>query len=153
MDKEYNYYAKKYWIAWFMIITVFTTGNIFNIFLLRDIPFDILFFGLFLLIGIIGIINQARLLNYLKKNHYEKWEYLTTTPLLGSGNSNGFRMLEFFLSRDTLNDPIVTKLTSEVKYIILLQIVHFFSIPIFFLGLNILYSETGFNAKLNSIIM
>jgi len=152
LDKEYKSYANICWILWFIFITAFVTGNIFKIYLLKDIPFDIFMFGLFIIVGVFYSVSHMRLLNYLKKNHYEKWKELTTTLYFGSGSTNGMRVMDFLDSKETLDDSIVSKLKSECKKIILLSIVHAISFIVLFLGLNFLRA-TGFNAPLKYFFM
>jgi len=136
MNKEYKSYSKIYWILWFILIMLFFLGKIFKIYLLKDIPFFGYFFVItFSFIMIIGLVSNGKLLNYLKKNHYEKWEELTTIQYLGSGLSNGFRLRKFLKSKETLNDPIVEKLKNECKSVLLLTITHIF---LFFLLLPLL---------------
>ena len=134
--------SRTYWKLWFIIIIVFTVGNIFNIYLLRDIPWDILFFGLFIILAVIGSLKSSKLENYIKENHYEKWEEFY----------NGKNTDKFSSSKEYY-DSIEAELDSEVKWTLILILVHFFSTPIFFIGLNVLYSETGFNAKLKYILL
>ena len=74
---------------------------------------------------IIGSIDDAKFSAYLKKNHYAKWEEITTIPYLGSGCRNVFREIKFLFSKDTLNDPILAKLKSESKSILSLLMVNF----------------------------
>ena len=143
MNIEYKSYANRYWILWIILITVFFTGNIFKIYLLKDIPFVIFFFGILIILGVINLVYNIKLLNYLKKNHYEKWEELTTIPGFGSGFSNGFRQFGFLFSNETLEDPIVAKLKNGYRTIALLIIVHFFLIPIFF-ALSVILHIKGF---------
>ena len=143
MDKEYKSYAGIYWKLWFIFIIVFLVGNIFKIYLLRDIPFDISFFGIFIILGVINAVECMKLEKYLEKNHYEKWKELSTS---------GKRSREFLSSKDTLNDPMVAYLKSECNKIWLLVIVHFITIAILFVGLNFL-STTGFNARPKYLFM
>ena len=138
MDKEYKSNSKIYLKTWLVLITIYLLGNLFKIYLLKDIPWDIFFIGIFIFLGKFGSLKDAKLQNYLKKNHYEIWkkEYY-----------NGEKREESF------DDPFVSKLESELRTIGLLCLMHFFSAVISFGGLNILKNATGFNAPLKYILM
>ena len=124
MNKEYKSYSGIYWKLWFVFVIVFFLGKIFKIYLLKDIPFDIFFFGVWMILVIIYAVANLIMSNYLEKNHPEKWSSLI----------KGFQGFKFILSKETFNDPILSKLKNEVKKTYLLCIVHFFSFPIYFIS-------------------
>jgi len=139
MDNKYKFYANMYWKLWFVLISAYFLGKIFKIYLLKDITYIPYFSGIFIILGIIHAVSGVKFSNYLKKNHYEKWKELNTIPGLGLGFSNGVRQIDFFFSKDSLNDPIVIKFKSECKKIMLLTLVHFILMPIFLVVLTVLH--------------
>ena len=118
-----------------MFIAIFLVGNIFKIYLLKDIPNNLSFFGIFVILGVINLVNERKLDNYIEKNYPEKWDVLTPSPFLNKhyppSRLSGKRARKFLFSKETFNDPIVAYLKNELKKSFLLLIVHFFSIPIF----------------------
>jgi len=74
--------------------------------------------GGFILFGLLGIRTswlQYKLLVYLRENHFEKWEKLTTILGFGPGLSNGFRGIPFLYSKDDLDDPDVRRLKVKIR--------------------------------------
>ena len=125
MNTEYKSYARVCWRLWFILFIGFFLGKIFKIHILKGIPFFLYWFVItFSFVIVIALIAQGKLLNYLKKNHYEKWEEITTIPNLGSGLYNGPRLSKFLKSEYILNDPTLVKLKSEFDSIYLLTIIH-----------------------------
>jgi len=142
MYKEYKSYSRIYWISWFILTSVFVSGKIFKIYLLKDIPFNIYFVGIFFVLIVIHAVVGVKLINYLEKNHSEKWDELTAIPFLnkhfGQVRWSGYRVIKFLYSKEAFNDPILFKLKDEKKKIFLLCIVHFIFIPILIVVLAIL---------------
>jgi hypothetical protein len=124
-DNEYKPSTKKYWIAWFILMTVNLLCAVFKIYPIDPIEyfFKIWFVISFILIVIYGVY-YAKLMNYLEKKHFEKWIELTDFSFFMLGFDRASKMSEFFKSKETLNDPIVAKLKSEVKSTWLLIMVH-----------------------------
>ena len=77
----------------------------------------------------INFYEGDRLIEYLRKNHHDKWEEVTTVPLLGSGCCNNFRTFEFIFSKDDLDDPNIVVLKSMSKKLLALTLTVFFSFP------------------------
>ena len=142
MNIENKSYANICWKWWFVLGIVFFLGKNFKIYLLKDIPFGAFFFFVFMILIVIYGVAGWRMSNYLQKNHSEKLLSL----------SKGFQGIKFFFSKEAFNDPILSELKNEAKKIFLLCMVHFFSAPFFFVGLNIL-NVTGINAKFKSLFM
>jgi len=67
----YKCYSKMFLVSWCVFIIIFLSGNIFQIYLLKDIPFDITFFGIWIIIILLMFEYYMKLRNYLKKEHYE----------------------------------------------------------------------------------
>ena len=112
-------------------------GLIFKIYRVRDIPWPECWFAICIILMVIATVANWKLLSYLKKSHYEKWEEITTIPGLGPGNHNGFRAMKFLKSKDTLNDPVLEKLIGECKSILLLTIMQYF-MPLLLLPLSVI---------------
>ena len=159
MDKEYKSYSWIYWISWIILIILsfitFFLGKIFKIYFLQDIPlimfFFVFFMILFIFLGVFYNVTHARLLSYLKKNHYEKWKELTTIQHLGSGYYNGKRIRKFLYSKETLNDSIISILKNEYKSIVLLCFVNFFTIA-FIITISIILLINGFISPVNFLL-
>ena len=135
-DKEYKSSTKKYWIAWFILMAVNLLCTIFKIY--PEEYFDIILFVIFFILMALYCVYYVKLMNYLEKNHFEKWIELTDFSFFKMGFDRQFRMNRFFKSKETLNDPIVAKLKSEVDSTGLLLFVHAGSGVIFFLSLFLL---------------
>ena len=127
IKKEYKSYAKIYWIVWLIFSIAYLLGVLFNIYSFKEQ----IIISWFFILGGIKWVYYMKLLNYLEKNHYEKWKELTTCPVLGPGFNNYSRMGKFFDSQETFDDPIVSKLKNEYKKVALLLFVHFLSMPTF----------------------
>jgi len=131
MNNEYKFYSNIYWVLWSIFIIIFLLGNIFKIYIFKNIPFES-FFGIFFILEIIRVFNRMKLKGYLEKNHHEKWNELFNST------TNEFHIIKFFYSKDPSDDLVLTKLKSECKKTFLLSLTHAFSIPIFFIGLRVL---------------
>jgi len=121
------------------LIIIFFVGKILKIPLLSQLPFIPYFFCIYLFICIINVVDGIRLMNYIKENHFEKWEDLTSLPFMGSGNANGFKAIKFVFLSDNFQDEILLKLKNNHKKLIILAIVAFISIPISLLILVLLH--------------
>jgi hypothetical protein len=64
-------------------------------------------------IMVLNMMESSRLMAYLKKHHYKKWEDLTYIPWLGKNGSNGFRTLPWLYSPDDLGDQELAALKEE----------------------------------------
>lgn len=71
-------------------------------------------------------------MNYIKKHHRTKWNYLTYVPLWGFGGRNGFRTIPFIYSKDDLGDPNVAELKKSYRSFLKLMLTVFFTTPILF---------------------
>lgn len=98
---------------------------------------------LFCICGLAGIgvlIIQYQLSSYLKKHHRAKWEYITSVgKIFGPGGRNSFRALDFLMSPDTLDDPIVEKLKKRTRYAILVLIVLWGAFPVLVIAIGFAY--------------
>jgi len=130
-------YIKLYWLVWlflvsallvtrFAIIKTYNEDALFNLFLVYIGPTWLALMGL-------NFFEGRRLMSYLRRHHYEKWEYLTYVPGFGSGGVNSFRSLPFLLSGDGLNDPHVKRLKSNYRRFAVLILTVFLSSPILFI--------------------
>ena len=131
-DNEYKPSTKKYWIAWFIVMTVNLLCVVFKIYPIEY--FFKIWFVIFFILGVIYCVYDVKLMKYLEKNHFEKWIELTDFSFFKMGFDRYFKMRRFFKSKETLNDPIVAKLKSEVDSTGLLILVHGLSLPVIFIG-------------------
>ena len=125
-EKEYKCYSKVFLILWCVFIITFFLGNNFQIYLLKDMPGDESFFGILIIMVVILAFYDSKLDNYLEKNYHEKWKEINVSE----GFTNPSRVFEFLYLKDSLNDPIVTKLKRAVIQQHILVLVHFFIMPI-----------------------
>ena len=100
-----------YWLIWsittILLITVkflfrdfFTEDNSFILFTVYAIP-------TWLWIIFLNFSISHNLMNYLKTNHYAKWNELTYIKILCCNGNNSIATLKFLFSKDYLNDPQV----------------------------------------------
>ena len=133
IEKEHRSYVKIYWIIWIVWIIfhiAYFLGVLFGIYPFKE-QIIISWVVIFFILGGIKWVHYMKLLNYLEKNHYEKWKELNTFPVLGSGFINNIRFGDFLFSEETFDDPVVTKLKKECNKITFLFLVHFLSFPTF----------------------
>lgn len=81
----------------------------------------------------LNVTEGRRLMEYLKDNHYEKWEEMTYVPGLGSGLTNSLRSLPFIRSKDDLGDPEVMRLKQNYRSIRKLALTVFYTYPLVFI--------------------
>jgi hypothetical protein len=124
-------HIKAYWVSWIVYIII--------LFLIKDFfkgnsgddagaMFGIILFPLVLAWGISEYEN-LRFMNYLKENHLEKWVQITT--VFGySGGHNWFKTLEFILSSDDLNDPMLKYMKSIERKFTFFFLSVVFSMPV-----------------------
>ena len=136
-NSQIKSYVAIYWRVWSVLVALLLVIR----FLIYDGYNEDRFFLLFtfyaiptwLAIMILGFYEGHRLMEYLKMNHREKWEYLTYVPLFGPGGVNGFRSLPFLFSKDDLGDNIVLELKKNYRKFIKLALAVFFTLPFLFL--------------------
>jgi len=89
-------------------------------------------------IVVLNAIEGHRLMEYLKHNHRQKWEYLTSGPGFGPGRMNSFRSLPFIYSNDDLADSVVKELkTNYRRFVKLILTVFFTMLPLFIITMPI----------------
>ena len=127
-----------YWLIWsittILLITIkflfqnfFTEDNSFILFTVYAIP-------TWLWIIFLNFSISHNLMNYLKTNHYAKWNELTYIKILGCNGNNSIATLKFLFSKDYLNDPQVKIYKRNYINFLKFSIAVFFSfIPFFFL--------------------
>jgi len=134
--------VRTYWIIWFaataclIVLRLLFRG-------LSDGQENVMFV-VYLIITWTPIVVKSKfesekLLNYIKVQHREKWDYLTWIPIWGSGGHNGFRIMAFLFSKDDLGDPKVAELKSNYKCFRKPLMTVFFSVPIIFLLIKNVY--------------
>jgi hypothetical protein len=136
---------RDYWFAWGVIVVLVTTGILLIRWLIpgsaRSIAgylIPVYMLATWLPIMVIDFIEGRRLMEYLKKCHFEKWKDLTYVPGFGSGGTNSFRALGFVYSEDNLSDPHVRFLKHNYRRVQLLLWSVFFSSPVLFLVIAII---------------
>ena len=60
-------------------------------------------------------VSQQKFMNYLLKNHTEKWKELNTYPIYGPSFRDTFRGFRFYFDEDSLDDPEVLRLKAIVR--------------------------------------
>jgi hypothetical protein len=132
IHKKTKFNIKIYWISWIVYLII--------LFLIKDFwknrsegDFGSLIWGClfisFLSAVMIHLHENSKFMNYLKKNHLEKWTQLKT--VFGySGGNNGFKILGFIFSSDYLNDPTLKELKFNVRKSIFFLLTVFFSMPV-----------------------
>lgn len=86
--------------------------------------------GVWIPIMVLNLVEGRFLPKYLKSAHPLKWIELTTIFGLGPGFSNGFRSLDFILSRDDLGDPEVARLKTRYRGFLKFTLIAFIGFPI-----------------------
>ncbi|MFZ5994267.1 MAG: hypothetical protein ACOYU4_04710 [Thermodesulfobacteriota bacterium] len=91
---------------------------------------SLLLFGIGVLaFGSYSAFNMAKLLRYLKKERYLRWEELTSIGKFGPGLNNVFRSLPYIYSKLDNEDEKIAKLKGNVRignrYLILTLIAFF----------------------------
>jgi hypothetical protein len=81
----------------------------------------------------LNMAEGRRLMNYLKQNHRQKWEYITSGPGFGPGGVNSFRSLRFIYSGDDLGDTVVKELQTNYRRFVKLTLTVFLTIPPLFI--------------------
>ena len=84
-------------------------------------------------IMVLNLIEGRRLMEYLKQNHRETWEHLTSGPGFGPGGVNSFRSLPFIYSVEDLADPVVKELKVNCRRFVKLTLTVFLTIPVLFI--------------------
>ncbi|MCL1910614.1 MAG: hypothetical protein FWG13_00200 [Leptospirales bacterium] len=119
---------------WGLTFITFLLGNKFQIYLLKDIPVDVSFIGILIIMAAIGGAYGMKLMIYMEKNYHEKWKEIYNPK--GDGFTSSSRIFEFMSSKDPLNDPVVTKLKRAVIHMEILVGVHVITMLIVFFALK-----------------
>jgi len=83
---------------------------------------DIIPFVFFISVGVCLFnlfVLQLRFSNYLRKNHFEKWKYLTSSSWFGPGGGNSLRGIPFLYGDDDLNDKNIELYKIKMRHLIL----------------------------------
>ena len=85
---------------------------------LKGIFLDELILFHYMLSGIMLLILSNKKINilmeYLKKNYYQTWEYLNIYPIFGKGFVNSYRVYKFIKSKDDFGDLKLLELKKEL---------------------------------------
>jgi hypothetical protein len=102
------------WIVSLIVVysIVFFYKKLKGIFLDELILFHFMLSGIMLLILSNKKINM--LMEYLKQNYFQKWEYLNTYPIFGRGFVNAYRVYKFARNKDNFEDQKLLELKKEL---------------------------------------
>ena len=133
--KEYKCYSRVFLILWCVFIIAFVLGNKFQIYLLKDIPFDVYFFGITILIVVNDAVYVSKFRRYLEKNYHEIWkEIYDPKDVRFNSSFRVFKLVYLKDSLDSLNDPVITKLKRAMIHMSILSGAYFITFPIVFIG-------------------
>ncbi len=86
----------------------------------KPIYIAIFFFIVICLVLLRLAIVQHMFFKYLREEHYEKWQYLTTlSGGMGPGMQNSFRALPFLFSKEDLGDKKVVHYKTKIRNLLL----------------------------------
>jgi hypothetical protein len=120
-----------YWKGWLSVLAVALAARIL-VFDAGDDRFPLAMtymLGTWLPIMGLNLYEGRKLTSYMRERHPAKWEQITRVPGFGAG-TNGFRLLPWLYSADTLGDPEVARRKSEYRSFIRFVLTVFCTYPI-----------------------